>query len=403
MAYTHYTNDDPATGIIKTGKKDIQQRIAGLKSGKPLDVAIDDDKAMQDIQKASDLFVRSHGGSKEREGLAQTLEEYNLFLYCYPYNETSQDKRDVARMAFNGWVDRPKEFDLSSTFRNLKNYPKQRATVKPAEYDLSYSSVWNVFKQVPEFEAIEDKVKKGLSMYGVGTDDLPKLGLKDFCFIINEQFRGGNKDSAKVFEDSYKAKHAKRFINENEREFRSGMLGMQGVDQEYVERLIAAMKEGRTDLSNEVDQKTGKPKWEGQPVIDVHHIVNIKDASTKEASGKSFASINDYSNMCFIVRHPQHDAMHALENDANGKYREDIFHNRRIDKKFIYRIQPPEGVKCMFGFNHVLYDKDYLRSHDIGKEAASQAAESGQSRKNLQIKLKQHVIGQDETDRKMRA
>ena len=380
MAYTHYTNLRPNPGVVDTGNKSIRQLIANLISGKSSEVEIDDNKAMQEIQKAADFFVCSHGGFKEEDELAKTLEKYNLFLYSYPYNETSQDKRDVARMAFNGWVDRPKEFDLSSTFRNLKNYPKQRSTVKPEEYDLSYSTVWNVFKQVPEFQAIEDKVKKGLSLYGVGIDDLPKLGLKDFCFVINEQFRGGKKDSAKVFEDSYKAKHTKKFINENEREFRAGILGMAGVNPEYVESLISAMKEGRTDLSNEVDPKTGKPKWEGQPVIDVHHIVNIKDASNKEALGKSFASINDYSNICFIVRHPQHDAMHALENDANGKYREDIFHNRQIDKKFIYRIQPPEGVKCMFGFNHVLYDKDYLKSHDISKETTSQAIESEASR-----------------------
>jgi hypothetical protein len=137
------------------------------------------------------------------------------------------------------------------------------------------------------------------------------------------------------------------------------------------------LKQGLTDLSEQVD-RTGKPKWEGQPVIDVHHIVNIKDAANKETGQQSFAAVNDYANMCFIVRYPQHDAMHALEQDMNGRCRDDVFYNRAIDKKFIYRIQPPEGVKCMFGFNNMIYDKEYLKNHDLSQAAVkAKASEDG--------------------------
>lgn len=369
---------------------DVRQRIAMLKQSNTSlfynepSVKPNDDEIFKEIQIKASNFVRAKGIIEEDE-LAKTLEKNNLYLYSYPHKETSRDKKDVARMAFNGWIDRPNEKDMSSTLRDLKNLKKPRADMKPDDYDLSHSSVWNVFSQVPEFKEIENKLKKGLSMYGVSQADLPSLNLKDFCFIMNEQFRG-NRDSAKVFQQSYKAKHTIKFINENEEEFRTGMLSMPGVKKEYVDTLVGAMKKGLTDLSSEIDS-SGKPKWEGQPVIDVHHIVNIKDASTKEHENKSFADINNYENMCFIVRNPQHDAMHALENDMNGNYREDIFYNREIDKEFIYRIQPPEGVKCMFGFNNMIYDKEYLATHDMSKEAVkARSSENQQVRKVLNKK-----------------
>ena len=381
MGYVHNTNlsFDGSGGQIHNGAEaaeGLRQRIASLKQSnsthylKENEKLPDDDAAYLEILDSCNKFIRANGFEEEKN-LAQTLEKYNLQLYCYKYDETSKDKKAVARMAFNGYVDRPMERDLSPTLRNLKNNPANRTAVSPESYDLSHSSVWSVFKQVPEFAAIEEKLKKGLSVYGILPQDLPKLNLKDFCFVINEQFRGGRGDSAKVFKQSYKAKNTIRFINENEAEFRQGLLAMKGVRTDYVDALVGAMKQGNTDLTKLRD-RSGRPvwkeEWENQPVVDVHHIVNIKDAATREQRGESFTSINDYGNMCFIVRHPQHNAMHALEQDLNGNYHEDIFYNRRIDKKFIYRIQPPEGVKCMLGFNNMIYDKNYLAEHNLAKE-----------------------------------
>ena len=81
-----------------------------------------------------------------------------------------------------------------------------------------------------------------------------------------------------------------------------------------------------------------KPEWSNQPVVDVHHILNIKDASVREAEGKSFASINSYENMCFIVRHPQHNAMHALEQDLNNNYHEDILYSAARGREMYARV-----------------------------------------------------------------
>ena len=395
MPYTRSTYLNPDIGdnnMIVPGMDDEQKRqmISNIRNKTSALVSGDleiskqnDDELYEQIVTAANNFVKANGFKEEQE-LAQTLEKANLYLYCYPYQETSQDKRDVARMAFNGYVDRPQEYQISPFLRDLKNKPQIRAQTTPDDYHLESSTVWNVFSQVTEFKNIEDKVKKALATYGVQPDDLPRLKVKDFCFLIHGQFAGKN-GTAKVFEQNYKAKNTIRFITENEQEFRKGLLAMEGVREDYVEALVAAMKNGRTDLTKETDSH-GKPiwkeEWSNQPVVDVHHVVNIKDAAAKEADGKSFADINAYENMCFIVRKPQHDAMHALENDMNGNYRDDVFYNRKIDKKFIYRIQPPEGVKCMLGFNNVIYDKDYLQKNNIKVEEKNEVKEAISQEKN---------------------
>ena len=356
-----------------------QARISALKkSNKTLykaDQKIDEDQAFEDISEAARKFVAT-GSYAEQKVLADVLEENNLLLYCYDYTETSQDKRDVARMAFGGYVDRPREDKLSTSFRRLKNLQIPRKNAAVEEYNLDNSTTWQVFKQVPEFAAIEEQLKSELSSFGVPPEMLPELNVQDFCFLINEKFRSNNKESAKVFPESYKSKHTKRFISENEAEFREGLMSLPGIQADYVETLIRAMKKGVTNLSEY--KENGKPvwkeSWKDQPVIDVHHIVNIKDASTKENMGKSFADVNAYENMCFIVRHPQHDAMHALENDlAHNTHRDDVFYNRKIGKKFIFRIQPPEGVRCMIGFNTMIYDKNHVEKHNNIDSKTSQA------------------------------
>ena len=113
-------------------------------------------------------------------------------------------------------TNKPLYHQLSETFRKIKDNLGERAETKPEDYDLKNSSVWNVFKQVPEFAAIEDRVKKGLSMFGIPPEKLPELQVKDFCYIINEQMRDPLSGSAvKVFKESYKARNTKRFIEEN--------------------------------------------------------------------------------------------------------------------------------------------------------------------------------------------
>lgn len=390
MAFVHNTDllhqnsnlsSEQRIALLKQRISELKQEQTNLYIGQPL-AAKTDDECYQEIAAACNKFIAEPSEENE-QNLALTLESHNLQLYCYKADFTSRDKKDVARMAFNGYVDRPQEYQLSAIVRNMKNKPLERQKTTPQDYDLSYSTVWNVFKQVPEFAAIEDQVKKGLSLLGIPPQDLPNLQVKDYCYIINEQMRSSTSGGAvKVFQESYKTRHTKRFIAENEEEFRKGLLAMPGVKEEYVQTLIRAMKKGMTDLTKykENGVPVWKEEWANQPVIDVHHIVNIKDSATKEAEGKNFTNINDYENMCFIVRYPEHDAMHALEQDLQGNYHEDIFRNREIGTKMFYRIQPPPGVRCMLGFHNMIYDRKYIGLPEKEKQEVEARAEKDVNR-----------------------
>lgn len=369
MAFTHQTNlvrTQESARLTQNKAAELRKRIDDLKRQqnvlymKPINQS--DDDVYQNIANACNDFVKLPDEANQAR-LAKILQENELQLHAYRYDPTSETKRRVARMAFNGSIDRPQEYAFSNILREMKNNPLKREKVNPNDYDLSHSTVWNVFREIPEFVATEENVKKGLSIYGIPPEKLSELKWQDFAFILNEQYRSGYNSSAKVFNESYKARHTKRFIRENEAEFRQGMMSIKGVRKDYVDALVNAMKKGCTDLTK---SHFWKEEWRNQPVIDVHHIVNVKDASVVEDKGKSFSSVNDYSNMCFIVRHPQHNAMHALEQDLNNNYHEDIFYNRKIDDKFIYRIQPHEHVKCM-GPGFCLYDREALgvKQHSI--------------------------------------
>lgn len=343
-----------------------------------------DDECYNEIAEACKRFINEPSEKNELE-LAKTLEKHNLQLYCYSSDVTSDDKKAIARMAFNGRVDRPLDFQLSPIVRDMKNKPQNRLNTKPDDYNLLNSSIWNVFKQIPEFAAIEERVKKGLSVLGIPPEKLPELKVQDYCYIINEQMRGSmNGGAVKVFTESYKARHTKRFINENEEEFRAGMLAMPGVKKEYVETLIRAMKRGWTDLTKykENGRPVWKDEWADQPVINVHHIINVQDSNAMETDDKKWYNVNDYENMCFIVTYPQHKAMHALEQDLDGNYHNDIFKNRKIGKSMYYRIQPPEGVKCMLGFNNMIYDRAYLNLPEKEKAEIKQRSENNPNRRS---------------------
>ncbi len=366
--------------LLKKRIENLKRENTSLFIGQP-EAVQSDDECYKEIAGACKKFINEPSEENEQK-LAKTLEKHNLHLYCYSA-ETSDAKSAVARMAFGGYVDRPWENNLSDGFREVKNNIEKRAKTKPEDYNLEYSSVWNVFKQIPEFAALEDKVKKGLSNFGVHPEKLAELNHNDFCQIINEQMRdpytGG---SVKIFNRSIKAQHTRRFIAENEEEFRAGLMAMPGIRKDYVETLIRAMKRGFTDLTkykeNGVD--VWKDEWADQPVVNVHHIVNVKDAAVNETEGKNWTNVNDYENMCIIVRHPQHDAMHAFEQDLQGHYRNDVFKNRKIGKNSFYRIQPPEGVRCMLGFHNMIYDRKFLGLPEKERTEIKQKAEYNKNR-----------------------
>ena len=361
-----------------------------------------DDECYQEIRSACKKFVNTPIAENE-SFLADTMEKYNMQLYCYPCSEISDDKGRVARIAFNGYVDLPADNQLSGLFKNLRTFSYKNPETKPEDYNLNDWPAWQVWKQIPELAALEDQLRKGLSYmrippqaltgmeYPKGSGEMKILTLNDLCKVLHERMRPPKGMKAKILEESYKEKYTKRFIKENEKEFRAGLLAMEGVREDYVEALIAAMKNGRTDLTKPPGYKD---EWADQPVVDVHHIINIKDCANIKDEGKNWTNVNDYENMCFIVRHPSHDAMHLVEKmmqeiDDLGNYvpenknKEKVFTNEQTSRKFVYRVQPPDGARCIIGFDTVIYDR-----HALGMDENTQTNLPGATKEG-QLKVKE--------------
>ena len=308
-------------------------------------------------------------------------------LYYYPPNtqEFTSTQNAVARMAFNGVL--PPVATLRPSKEIIMGNSELKGKIKPEDYDFK-GSAWEVFRQIPEFAELEIKLREGLAKKGIGPEILPKLSVHDYCYILDEQLRKyPNQRCVKFMQESYKARNTKRFISEYEKEFREGMMAMTGIKADYVETLIRAMKNGVTDLTKykEDSQPVWKEEWANQPVINVHHIVNVKDSNAMETDGKKWYNVNDYENMCFIVTYPQHQAMHALEKsayDAGETFEERKAFKKRIGKKGYYRIQPPEGVKCMLGFNMMIYDRGYLKLSEKEKAEIKAKNENNPNRRS---------------------
>lgn len=341
-----------------------------------------DDECYAEIMAACEKFL--HTDSEEDEiNLAKTLEKHNLQLYYYPPNtqEFTDVQNAVARIAFDGVLPplatlRPSNRDVVMGNSQLKG------KVVPEDYDFTRTQ-WEVFRQIPELAQLEDKLRNGLAKKGIDPADLPKLKVHDYLYILDGELRKyPEQRCVKVMQESYKARNTKRFINEYEKEFREGLMALPGIKKDYVDALISAMKQGRTDVTKHRENGVlvWKEEWADQPVINVHHIVNVKDSSNLELKNHKWYDVNNYENMCFIVTYPQHKAMHALEKAVhNIRTFED---RKKIGKKGWYRIQPPPGVKCMLSFHNMIYDRDYLKLTENEKSKIKQMSENNPNRRS---------------------
>ena len=364
--------------IARRRIEELKRKNTSVYIGQP-EAKQSDDECYNEISEACKRFINEPIDKTEQE-LAKTLEKHNLRLYCYPAKDVpkfTKAQASIARCAFDGVLPPPACLYPSKDI--VIGFPENRGLVKPEDYDFN-RSLWEVFKKIPEFAVYESKIRESLAKRGIKPEKLPEMKLHDFYYLLEEHLPKPPKDTMSVsfMRGSYKARNTKRFIEENEEEFRAGLLSMPGVKKEYVKMLIRAMKEGKTDLTQyKIDGKSvWKEEWANQPVINVHHIVNVKDSHNID----DWTKVNDYENMCFIVTYPQHEAMHALEQDLQGNYHNDVFGNKKVGKDMYYRIQPPEGVRCMLGFHNMIYDRKFLSLPEKEKAEIKQRAENDNNR-----------------------
>lgn len=327
----------------------------------------------------------------------QQLAEYNVHLEEIPYVDEKKADKDlnvIARAAFNGYFKETIHDNLSKGF-----FDRRMDDFKPEDYNLDNCAVWQKFKKVPEFAQLEEIVKQGMAKLKISPDVLSSsyshpLNANDISKIICLQFKGSyQKNGLKQvcikningFE-GYKIRNTKRFIAENEKVFRKSMMLIpfsgkdieaakasgktheqalaycKQVRAEYVEALINLMKaKGSTNLAEAKDDKGKtlfKPEWSWQPKIDVHHINPIHNCETIELKGKNFTDINDYENMCFMVKEPYHTIMHYLDNCECDDFKNKIKAKSAPDKRFM--LCPGKNEKEKDNMRALLYKGVYI-------------------------------------------
>lgn len=344
---------------------------------------LSDKEIGEELNRLTAAFRATNGEKEEGELRAfAALHHLNLRVGTAV---SKTDKSVIARMVFNGGVEKPMG-NYSPKFSDIANYPYKYAGTpgKAEDYDLESSTVWQAMKEEPRLAEMQDKLKAALAKAGVPKEILPEMNINDFKYLMfNHCAAQKGLGFAKLFQardengnpltykdrsgkevpvcTSAKQENVKRFIKENP-QFKDMMLKMPGIDKAYVEALINKMSQsGLTDMSKELERH---PEWANQPAIDVHHIINIKDCRLFEAEGKSYADVNAYENMCIVSNGTLFDAVnraHGLS-DANDKAAsvhgsihsaDMVFKDKDSNgdvRRTMVRLEPQPGVRCMLGF-----------------------------------------------------
>lgn len=200
---------------------------------------------------------RASFSQEDETALREFAEKNNLRLSIYP--EVAKDERsEIARIAFNGTVERPNG-GYSPAYKDIVDNPLKYATVQRSkdEYNLDDSSLWQVMKQFPEFASIENRITAGLAKAGVPPEMLPQMNMNDFRHLLFNHCSAGQSTSfAKIFPQtdengniirdfrtqkplttSAKQRNTIRFITEHP-EFAETMMKLPGARKDYVDELV---------------------------------------------------------------------------------------------------------------------------------------------------------------------
>lgn len=341
---------------------------------------------------------RASYGVEDETALREFAEKNNIRLAVY--QEVTKDERsEVARIAFNGTVERPNG-GYSPAYKDLVDNPLKYATVQRSkdEYNLDDSSLWQVMKQFPEFAGIKNRITAGLAKAGVTPEMLPQMNMNDFRHLLFTHCSAGQSSSfAKIFPQtdengniirdfrtqkplttSAKQRNTIRFITEHP-EFADTMMRMPGARKDYVEELVRQMKKGNTDMTPFLSKH---PEWKDQTGINVHHITNIKDIRLLEAQGRPLSDINEYDNMCVMgcgtmeeitqkkcgktSKYEKLPGAHGAMHNNDTTFRNSAVYRPKwgqytppTEKDVIARMEPAPGVCCMlaFGNDYMIVDE----------------------------------------------
>ena len=144
---------------------------------------LSDKEIGEELNRLTAAFRATNGEKEEGELRAfAALHHLNLRVGTAV---SKTDKSVIARMVFNGGVEKPMG-NYSPKFADIANYPYKYAGTpgKAEDYDLESSTVWQAMKEEPRLAEMQDKLKAALAKAGVPKEILPEMNINDFKYLM---------------------------------------------------------------------------------------------------------------------------------------------------------------------------------------------------------------------------
>lgn len=292
----------------------------------------------------------------------------------------SQAKTCALRAAWDGFIERPSQYNCSPTLRERLNHPRP-GNDNPKQYNLGKNEIWKICKQMPEFAEIKGDLQKALANRDYPADKISELSYADMAYLICEyrqpsaaevrrrQKQNKNEVDGVKLQSSGRAKFFKKYARKHEADLVK-ILEAKGLEKSLIKQTINLMKAGKSN-----------------DFLDGHHnfAINDPDAFCK-ATGKKWWQMNDH---VVLMDKDSHSLLHAIENNVTARgvllEKEDnsktshrtIFNDARSGKKFYIAIRVKEGIDGLMGLHReTIYNQDYLMKIPPKTQENQQAAET---------------------------
>lgn len=352
-----------------------------------------DEEIIGVVKKNIALLIRDDSNSQEsykidREravnSLAQKLAPLGMDLEVVPIEEKSpqeetlsQAKTCILRAAWDGFIERPKQYSCSKTLQNILLHPRPGDN-KPEQYNLQKNEIWKLCEKLPEFVEVRSDLQKALANRQFPPEKVAELTYADMAYLICEQRqsassdverrqkRGQNEVDGVRMISSGRAKFFVNYVNKHANDLKK-LLTAKGMSQKEIKTTLNTMRAGKS-----VD------------IFDGHHNFAINDPDRFcKITGEKWWEMN---NHVVLMDKKAHNLLHSLENNVTSRgillNEEDsktshrtIFTDKNSGKKFYLAIRVKEGIDGLIGLHReTIYDKKYLTDHSFenGQKTGSQ-------------------------------
>lgn len=337
-----------------------------------------DQEIIQDVKNTIGLLIKDDSQTSAKvdrkramTDLAKKLAPLGMEVAIIPIEEKtpqeeliSQAKTCALRAAWDGFIERPNQYNCSPTLRERLNHPRP-GNDNPKQYNLEKNEIWKICKQMPEFAEIKSDLQKALANRDYPADKISELSYADMAYLICEyrqpsaaevkrrQKQNKNEVDGVKLQSSGRAKFFKKYARKHEADLVK-ILEAKGLEKSLIKQTLNLMKAGKSN-----------------DFLDGHHnfAINDPDAFCK-ATGKKWWQMND---QVVLMDKDSHNLLHAIENNVTARgvllEKEDnsktshrtIFTNPETGKKFYMAVRVKEGIDGLMGLHReTIYNQDYL-------------------------------------------